>query len=265
VKKHREKKGALGEKSAFMAGEKPVFIKKFLGGDLIEQIPSELERLKKKALNLETEQAKPAAQELLKRAIEVMQHLGPVLMDRPDLLRDDVVKRFEMPVLMALHRGHRYYYKRVLNKLRALKLGSKTGIACRERANWKSTGDTGGLAVTLYNTVKALRTNSSLQADNVTKAFVLYIRKYHPAIATAAAGLPEFGAGSVDKWIEKGCSPVLYALMPKLQPMTRGKRKRTDLERADPRAKRQRDAIVQRIRAMAAGPDKRHTRVKQSN
>jgi hypothetical protein len=228
---------------------------------LVDQTSPELERLMRRALSLNDDKAskevaKESAKELLRRATEILEYLGPVLMDAPHLLADEAMKRFDMPSLIALHRGHRYYYKRVLDRLRELNLGSETGVACRDRANWKSTGNTGALAVTLYNTVKALRTNSTPQADNVTKAFVLYIRKCHPSIATTASGLQEFGADSVDDWIEQGCLPVLYALMPKLQPMKRGRRKQTDKERADPLAKRKRDAIVQRIRDMVSRPNK---------
>jgi len=236
-----------------MAGERPVFIAKFLGGNLIEQVPSELERLGKKALYLEAEQARPAAEELVKRAIEVLRHLGPVLMHRPDLLKGKAVKRFDMPVLIALSRSHRYYYKRVLHQLRGLKIGSQTGIAWSERANWKSEGSTGRWALILYHVAEMLRTNDP-PGDHEIETYALEIRTKHPYILEDARKLEAFGPDSVDAWIKKVCLPVLYVLRPDLRLAKRGRRKRKDKERADPRVKKQRDAIVARIRAVVENP-----------
>jgi hypothetical protein len=185
----------------------------------------------------------------------VLQHFGPVLTDAPHLLAEEAVTRFDIPAPVAISRNHRYYYKRVVDHLRKLKLGSKTGIACHGRANWKGDGSVGAWAIALVNTVEALRTQSPV-SDHIIQAFVRVIEKDHPRIAQTASTLPEFGSGSVDEWIRKGCSPILYILLPSLRPAKRGKKKITDIERADPRAKRERDAIVQRIRSMAAAQDK---------
>lgn len=202
MKKDREKKtGPLGEKSPFMAGEKPVFIEEFLGGNLMEQFP-ELERLGKKALLFKGKAAKLAAEELLRRATEVQRYLGPVLMERPNLLADEAERRFDFPVLLALSPSHRYYYKSVLDKLRGLKLGSKKGIASTVRAKWKSVGEAGAWAVALVNITDALRTTGKtgakperrrfgwlepkrsaplpLLSDHVIEAYVLEIRMLDP-------------------------------------------------------------------------------------
>jgi hypothetical protein len=256
MKKNRKTKGTFGQNWRSAKTRKKSL------ENLINQIPSELERFQKQALLLDDHEA---AKELLRRATEVQQYLGPVLMDAPHLLSEEAVKRLEMPALVALSRGHRYYYKRVLNQLRELKLGSETGIACHERANWKSEGMTGAWAVGLYNTVEALRTKSTPEGDHVIEAFVRWIRMDHPTIAEDALTLEPFGRRTVEEWIKKVCSPVLYVFRPELRPAKRGKRKRTDKERADPHAKRQRDAILQRIREMAAGPDKGHSWVKRPN
>jgi hypothetical protein len=231
--------------------------------ELIEQNPSRLERLLQRALFLNGKPARHAAGKLLAMALEVQDYLGPVLMTAPHLLKNEASNLFAFPVLIALSRGHEYYYQRVLKQVRKLNLGSKTGIASHARANWKSEGETGTWAVALYNTVQALRTGSEPRSY-VIKAYVRHIRMHHPTIATNAAELPPFGPDSVDEWINKACSPVLYVFRPKLRPAKRGMRKHTDKERADPRAKRQRDAIVQRIREMVAGPDKGHSWLKQS-
>jgi hypothetical protein len=274
VKKDRGKKRELGEKSPFMA------ISEFLGGNLLEQLP-DLERLETEALYFEPEQAKPAARELLKRATEVLRHLGPVLMSRPDLLQDDAVKRFEMPVLIALSGSHRYYYKRVVNQLIGLKLGSETGVASSKRAKWKSEGETGAWATALVNIADELRRASLPEDDYVIRAFVLSIRTFdredNPGateedkanvkevnqtkikIVNDAKRLKPFGPDTVKDWIDKVCLPGLCLFRPELRPARRGKRKKTDKERTDPRVRRKRDAIVARIRAMAAGSDKAHS------
>jgi hypothetical protein len=220
--------------------------------ELLDQISCPLERLQQRALLLND---RDAARELLLRASEILQRFGPVLVDAPELLAEDAVTRLDMPVPLALSRSHRYYYKRIIHRLHKLKLGSKTGIACHERANWKSAGSVGAWAVLLYNIVEALRTNGATP-DPTTEAFVLQVKRDHRSIAEAASRLPKFGPESVEDWIKTACSPILYIFRLDLKPAKRGKRKRTDQERADPRAKRERDAIVQRIRAMVAGPGK---------
>jgi len=221
-------------------------------GKLILETEPKLAGLKQRALLLDD---RGAAKELLRRADEVLQHFGPVLMDKPHLLAAAAPGRLDFPAPVALSRSHRYYYKRVIDRLHGLKLGCKTGIACHKRANWKGTGSIGQWAVLLWNIVEALRTKSTVP-DPTTQAFVLDILRTYPEIAKASCRLSRFGPDSVDDWIRNACSPILYIYRPNLQPVKRGKRKRTDKKRADPGAKRGRDAIVQRIRAMVAGPDK---------
>jgi hypothetical protein len=219
---------------------------------LIDEVESGLPRLRQRALLLGDG---AAANELLRRADEVMQHFGPVLMEAPHLLARAARLRLDIPVPIALSRSHLYYYKRVIKQLHELELGSETGIAAHKRANWKGTGSVGGWAILLYNIVEALRTNC-IAPDYTTQAHVLHIRKDHPDISRAASKLPEFGRASVEGWIKTACCPILYVYRPELRPAKRGKRKRKDKKRADPRAKRERDAIIQRIRAMVAEPEK---------
>ena len=176
-------------------------------------------------------------------------------MKAPHLLAGVAPVRIDIPAPIALSRSHRYYYKRVIDRLHRLKLGSKTGIACHKRANWKGNNSVGEWAILLYNTVEALRTKSAAP-DNTTQAFVLWIQSKHSSIAETASRLRKFGRDNVDHWIKDACCPVLYLFRPELRPGKKGNRKRTDENRADPRLKKERDAIVQRIRAMAAGPDK---------
>ena len=229
--------------------------KKSLERLINQKKPSELELLRFKALFFDEKTAKSAAKELLKRATEVQQYLGPVLWMRPHVLADEAERRFELPVSIALGRAHGCYYKRVLDQLRGLKLGSKTGIASDEQAYWTSKGEAGTWAVILHDVAELLRGNKPV-GDNVFAAFVLTIRKEHPDIADDARTLDEFGEKTVEDWIKKVCSPVLYALNPSLQPAKRGKRKQSDRERTDPSVKRRREAIFQKIRDMVAMRDK---------
>ena len=219
---------------------------------LILETQPKLAGLKQRALLLDD---RGAAKELLRRADEILQHFGPVLMDKPHLLAAVAPGRLDFPAPVALSRSHRYYYKRVIDRLHGLKLGCKTGIACHKRANWKGTGSIGEWAILLHNIVEALRTNGTAP-DHTTGAFVVDIRRNHSDIAEAASRLSGFRPDSVDDWIKRACLPILYLYRPNLKPAKRGKRKRRDKQRADPRAKRERDAIVQRIRAMVAVPDK---------
>jgi hypothetical protein len=150
--------------------------------ELIDQISCPLERLQQRALLLNDSDA----------ASEVLQRFGPVLMDAPELLTEDAVIRLDMPVPVSLSRSHKYYYKRIINRLHKLKLGSKTGIACHKRANWKSAGGVGVWAVLLYNIVETLRA-SGRAPDYTTEAFALQIKRDHPNILKAASRLPKFG------------------------------------------------------------------------
>jgi hypothetical protein len=223
--------------------------------ELIEQIPSRLERLRQRALLLDGKPARQAASELLALALEVQNNLGPVFMNAPHLLRNEASQLFAFPVLVSLSRGHQYYYRRVLNQVKKLKLGSKTGIACHERANWKSDGEAGTSAVTLYNIVQALRTKSSAP-DHLTKAYLLVIQKDHTGIAQNASALPPLSRSSVDCWVQT-CLQILYIFRPSLTPRKQGRcRKGVCLSAMTRKAKDQRKAISARIRDMAARPDK---------
>jgi len=219
---------------------------------LIDGMAPDLHRLQQQALLLGKSDA---AKELLRRADEVLQYFGPVLMEAPHLLAGVAPVRVDIPTPIALSRSHRYYYKRVIDRLHRLKLGSKTGIACHKRANWKGTNSIGEWAVLLYNIVEVLRTKSTAP-EKTTQAVVLWVKDNQPSIAETASRLSKFGADSVDIWIRDACCPILYVLRPELRPAKRGNRKRTDEQRADPRAKRERDAIIQRIRSMVAGRNK---------
>lgn len=223
----------------------------------IDAIDDDLERLKQRAILLLDREA---ANELLGQATEAVRHFVPILLAHPELLADAAALRFDMPVLIALSRSHRHYHKRILDCVRISTLGSKTGVACGERANWKSDNPVGAWAVDLYNTVLGLRSGDTPNSNPLVTLYITVIKARHPEIVSEARSLP--ATSKPDEWTPV-CAKILYVLRPELQPMPRGKRKAGDIRRADPRLRKERNAILARIRSMAAGPDKGHTWLKR--
>jgi hypothetical protein len=221
--------------------------------ELIDGMEPDLRRLCMRALRLNDSKA---ANELLRRAIEVQEYLTPILLEKPQLLADELKQLFTVPVpvLLAFRPSHPLYYKKVIKHLRKLKVGAKTGVACDEYARWQSSGSAGSLAALLYNTVDALRSSHVQPLRGDLRGIVRLIEIERPQIKNAARSLPPFGHDTVDRWIKEACLPILYLLRPNLKPARQGRRKHNDPERANPSAKKLRDKIVARIREMVAHP-----------
>ena len=211
----------------------------------------ELRRLHMRALRLNDSKA---ASELLRRAVEVLEYLNPILLKNPKLLAHDLQKLLAVPVLISFRPQDGYYHQTLIRHLKELHVGSKTGIACNERARWKSSGVVGSLATLIWEVAEALRSKSIHPIRGDLSSIVLLVETTHPQIKHAAQSLPAFSHKTVDAWIEKVCLPILFLLRSDLTPSKQGRRKGNDRERINPNAKRLRDKVVARLREMVARP-----------
>jgi hypothetical protein len=207
---------------------------------LIASMQPELRRLYMRALRLNDSKA---ASELLRRAVEVLEYLNPILLKKPKLLANDLQRLLAVPVLISFRPQDGYYHQTLIKHLKELHVGSKTGIACDERARWKWSGVVGSLATLIWEVAEALRSKSIHPIRGDLSSIVLLIETKDPHIKHAAQSLHAFSHRTVDAWIDEVCLPILYLLRSDLIPSKQGRRKRSDPKRTNSSAKKLRDKI----------------------